>query len=185
MSGYAGVSAVAGYCVAGKSRSHLWAKEIKQHGAGNHEADSSVQDIASDEVDQIAQNLSSEDDDGESPSPKAAPEPAGRGERESHAEKEEENPYDSAERGELVVGSRIERPHSIQCCVRPQQRCSGESGHNGAEDEKDADGGHARSLSARVSAVVRPRVILHVRNITERAGRASIAECAENGRRER
>ena len=95
--------------------------EIKQQSSCNRNAYSAAKNITPERVDQISENLSSDDDDCQSPTPKSVAKPAPGGKSKNHAEHQKKDSDGSAEWRKLTICSGIENPHSVEKRATPNQ----------------------------------------------------------------
>lgn len=124
------------------------AQQKQQECAGEDDAGSTAQPVASDAVHKISHDLRGDEYHSQSPSPKTAAEPPESCGGEESAEEEEENPNRTAQWGELFVGCRIESPRTIQDRSSPKQSGCSETRHGSAEEQEDADRGEAKQPAA-------------------------------------
>jgi hypothetical protein len=82
---------------------------------------------------------------------KAASEPPDSCRDKSRGKRQEENPNDTAQRRELFVRSRIERPETIKRRASPEQSSCGETRHDGTKEQENAD--RSKSLRFRTDSV--------------------------------
>ncbi len=80
----------------------LWPQEVNQQRSGNRYANASSQEVPSEAIDQISQNLSRDNGDAQSPSPKLAARPAHSSQRQDRAQQQEGNPDRLAKRCKLT-----------------------------------------------------------------------------------
>ncbi len=136
----------------------IWPPQVNQQSPRNRDAHSAAQEIPSDAIDQVSQNLSGDDGNGDSPSPRPTAKPSHSGKRQDRAEHQEGDTRRSTERDELIVGDGIEFPHLVENRARPGQRCSRERSHRHAKKKKGPKGDEP---IARSSKWVLLHTILH------------------------
>jgi hypothetical protein len=121
----------------------------------SHKGDG-AEPIASDAVNEIPDNLCSDDRDRESPSQKAASKPSDSCRGESRTEQREENPNRTAQRRELLVRSRIESPETIKSRALPRQSSCSETRHNRTKEQENAYCSESRRLSPESESLLAP-----------------------------
>jgi len=86
---------------------------------------------------------------------------------EGRTEQQEENPNRAAQWRELLVRHRIENPDTIKSRASPEQSSCGETRHNGAKEQENADCGEAGGLSPDSEIEARVIVVTHLLNISQ------------------
>src|SRR5277367_2055370 len=128
------------------------AQQIDEQRAGDYYTDAAFDQVSRESVDRVSGDLGGDDRDGQPPSPHTAFEPACSGGGESDGEQKEQGAHHFAERSELFVGARIEKPDAVQ---RGAWKCQGQSGegrHAGAEDQENAHGREAARKCCRAGS---------------------------------
>ncbi len=137
----------------------------QQQCTGDDHASSATQQVASDAVNDIPQNLSGDDSYCQSPSPKTASEPPDSCRREGRAEQQEQNSNRGAQRRELLVRRRVERPDAIERGATPKQSGGGKTCHDRTKEQENAYGRESWRLGHRLP---------HMLNISQRRGHLPI-----------
>ncbi|MFZ3277861.1 MAG: hypothetical protein WB628_13045 [Candidatus Sulfotelmatobacter sp.] len=86
----------------------LWPQEVNQQRSADREANAAMQEVSSEAIDQISQNLSCDNGDAQSPSPELAAKPAHSSQRQDRGQYQEGNSDQLARRRKLLPGARVE-----------------------------------------------------------------------------
>jgi hypothetical protein len=100
--------------------------------------------------------------------PKAASEPSDSCRGEGSAEQQEENPYRTAQRRELLVRYRIESPETIESRASPKQSSCGETRHDGTKEQENAYRSESWRLRADSKIEASAIVVAHLLNMSQR-----------------
>jgi hypothetical protein len=95
-------------------RLNRWTQKIKQQCTCDAETNSASQEVAPEEIDQVAQNLSCNNRGGQFPSPKPVFEPTRSRKGQDDAEQKKKNSGGLAKTCKLPMSSGIENPYAIK-----------------------------------------------------------------------
>src|SRR5215472_12686531 len=123
-----------------KSGSDSRAEEVSEKKKGNAEADEAAKAVAVGDVDQVANDLESEGDDGNPPGATAALEPQDSRVDGKHIKEKkcDGNPF--PQRRELGVRSRVDNPKAIERSAWEEEQKRSEGSHESGEIEEEAEG---------------------------------------------
>jgi len=102
-----------------KASANKWSSHVEEESTSNCDSHQALNDVPLKNIRDVAQNLRSDDDHGQLPSPPSPLQPSCTSDCECSREGKEEETNGLSQRGEFAVSARIQRPNRVESGAAP------------------------------------------------------------------